>query len=90
MKNKTYRPNAYWMRGALLTVERSKDEYIGSVYGAVAGTRGRGIREAEGGKVQGLHNHHARGAQAERVVKPRLDVVRRDRFLPAKHRTHID
>lgn len=33
MKNKTYRPNAYWMRGALPTVERSKDEYIGSVYG---------------------------------------------------------
>ena len=34
--NKTYRPNAYWMRGALPTVERSKDEYIGSVYGAAA------------------------------------------------------
>ena len=36
MMNKTYRPNAYWMRGALPTVERSKDEYIGSVYGAAA------------------------------------------------------
>ena len=36
MINKTYRPNAYWMRGALPTVERSKDEYIGSVYGAAA------------------------------------------------------
>lgn len=31
-----YRPNAYWLRGALPTVERSKDEYIGSVYGAAA------------------------------------------------------
>ena len=31
-----YRPNAYYMRGALPTVEQSRDEYIGSVYGAAA------------------------------------------------------
>ena len=31
-----YRPNAYWLRGALPTVEQSRDEYIGSVYGAAA------------------------------------------------------
>lgn len=32
--NRTFRPNAYWLQGALPTVEQSKDEYIGSVYGA--------------------------------------------------------
>lgn len=31
-----YRPNAYWLRGALPTVEQSRDDYIGSVYGAAA------------------------------------------------------
>ena len=31
-----YRPNAYYMRGALPSVEQSRDEYIGSVYGAAA------------------------------------------------------
>lgn len=31
-----YKPNAYYMRGALPTVEQSRDEYIGSVYGAAA------------------------------------------------------
>lgn len=30
-----YRPNAYWLRGALPTVEQSRDDYIGSVYGAL-------------------------------------------------------
>lgn len=34
--NRTFRPNAYWLQGALPTVEQSKDEYIGSVYGAAA------------------------------------------------------
>ena len=32
----TVKPNAYWLRGALPTVEQSRDEYIGSVYGAAA------------------------------------------------------
>lgn len=36
MMKLTVKPNAYWLRGALPTVERSKDEYIGSVYGAAA------------------------------------------------------
>lgn len=36
MMNRTYRPNAYWLRGALPTVEQSKDEYVASVYGAAA------------------------------------------------------
>ena len=31
-----YRPNAYYMRGALPSVEQSRDDYIGSVYGAAA------------------------------------------------------
>ena len=31
-----HRPNAYWMRGAMPSLEKSRDEYIGSVYGAAA------------------------------------------------------
>lgn len=36
MNYKIDKPNAYYMRGALPTVEQSRDEYIGSVYGAAA------------------------------------------------------
>ncbi len=34
--NDTIKPNAYLMRGALPSVERSRDEYTGSVFGAAA------------------------------------------------------
>lgn len=34
--NDTIKPNAYLMRGALLSVERSRDEYTGSVFGSAA------------------------------------------------------
>lgn len=36
MMKLTVKPNAYWLRGALPTVEQSRDDYIGSVYGAAA------------------------------------------------------
>lgn len=35
MKN-SIKPNAFYMRGALLSVEQSRDEYTGSVFGAAA------------------------------------------------------
>lgn len=34
--NDTIKPNAYFMRGALPSVERSRDEYTGSVFGSAA------------------------------------------------------
>lgn len=34
--NSTTKPNAYYMRGALPTVEKSRDEYTGSVFGSAA------------------------------------------------------
>lgn len=34
--NDTIKPNAYLMRGALPSVERSRDEYTGSVFGSAA------------------------------------------------------
>lgn len=34
--NDTIKPNAYLMRGALSSVERSRDEYTGSVFGSAA------------------------------------------------------
>ena len=36
MMKLTVKPNAYYLRGALPTVEQSRDDYIGSVYGAAA------------------------------------------------------
>ena len=36
MNYKIDKPNAYWLRGALPSVEQSRGEYIGSVFGAAA------------------------------------------------------